>query len=226
MKTNLSGRCVMFDLDGTLADTADDLAAAMNAALEADGLAPAPADAVRHLVGHGARAMLTRGYEIAAGEAADDPTLDRALKLFLEHYEANIAVHTRPYDGAVSLLDALRAAGAATAICTNKRERLATVLIAALGLSDRFDVIVGADTAAAPKPDAAPLRHCLAATGAQRGVLIGDSDTDIRAGLAAGAPVFAATFGYGPLALIEQAAGRFAAYAELEAPLFDALRRA
>lgn len=214
----------MFDLDGTLADTADDLAAAMNAALEAEGLPNVPGGEVRHLVGHGARAMLKRGFEIAGGRVVGEAALDRGLDIFLDYYEANIAVHTRPFDGAIALIDDLRGMGAATAICTNKRERLARALIDALDLTDRFDVIVGADTAAAPKPDGAPVRYCLDKARADRGVLIGDSDTDIKAGAAAGTPVFAATFGYGPLDLIDAAAGRFSHFSEMKAPLLAALR--
>lgn len=220
---DLTGAAVLFDLDGTLVDTAADLAASMNHALGAAELAPAPQESVRHLVGHGARRMIRRGYELSAGRVPSDEEADKALKLFLEHYEANIAVHSRPFDGAVEMIEALRARGALMAICTNKREAMAKLLIETLGLSSLFDAIIGADTAGAPKPDPAPVMLCLKETGARRGVFIGDSDTDIRAAKAAGLPSFIASFGYGPLTLAREATGLFDDYIELGPMIENAL---
>ncbi|MEO1252623.1 MAG: HAD-IA family hydrolase [Pseudomonadota bacterium] len=202
----------IFDLDGTLVDTADDLAASMNVALEAAGLAHVDPGEVRGLVGHGARRMLSRGFEIAAGRAAEEAELDAGLSIFLDHYGANIAVHSRPFEGVAELIADLREGGWGVAICTNKREALARQLIDALSLRDAFDVIVGADTTSASKPDPAPVRLCLSATSADRGVFFGDSDTDILAANAAGVPCFVADFGYGPLTRAAQAAGVFSSY--------------
>jgi len=208
----LKGATVSFDLDGTLIDTAADLAASMNHALAAADLAPVPVGEVRHLVGHGGRMMLMRGYELVAGRAADTVELDLAFDRFTEHYQENIAVSSTPFEGVVGLIERLRAERAAIAICTNKREALAARLIDALGLRAHFDVIVGADTAGVAKPDPAPVRLCLKATGAAHAAFIGDSDTDIRAAQAAGLPCLLATFGYGPVALRAQAAASFDAY--------------
>ncbi len=219
-RADLSGAAIVFDLDGTLVDTAADLAASMNHALVAAGHAPVPGEAVRHLVGHGARRMIMRGYELSVGRAASDAELDRELALFLEHYQDNIAVHSRPFDHVVTLIETLGARGAAFAVCTNKREALARQLLDALGLAPMFGSIVGADTASAPKPDAAPVRLCLEQTGARRAAFVGDSDTDIRAAAAAGLPCFVADFGYGPLTLASEAAALFDNYKKLP-PLLE-----
>ncbi len=216
MAGDLSGTAIVFDLDGTLVDTADDLAASMNHVLTGAGYAPAPPGSVRHLVGRGAKRMLGRGYEIAAGRAASQAELEAGLNDFLDHYAANIAVHSRPFDGVIAAIGRLRARGAGTAICTNKRESLSRLLTDALGITPLFDVIVGADTTMARKPDPAPVRLCLEKTAARRGVLIGDSDTDIKAATAAGLPSLIAEFGYGPLDLRAQATATFADYGALE----------
>lgn len=214
MGENDMKKAVFFDLDGTLVDTAEDLAASMNHALKEAGLPPAPPGDVRHLVGFGARRMLMRGFELVSGAAPDEAALDRGLEAFLAHYADNIAVHSRPFEGAVELIRDLRGKGVATAVCTNKREAMSRLLLDGLGVSNLFDAVVGADTAAAPKPDPAPVHLCMKLTGASRAVFIGDSDTDIKAAKAAGMPCLAALFGYGPLTMMSEAAGGFASYAE------------
>ncbi len=208
----LDGGAVLFDLDGTLVDTADDLAASMNHALTGFGLAPTSPDEVRHLVGHGARRMLMRGFELANGEVADEATLDAALARFLDYYQAHIADHSRPFPGAVEMIEALRAEGACMAVCTNKREAMARLLLETLGLDGLFGAIVGGDTASAAKPDPAPIHLCLETLGVGRGVFIGDSDTDIKAAAAAGLPCLVASFGYGPVTLAGKAHSTFGAY--------------
>ena len=217
MAGDLGGATILFDLDGTLVDTAEDLAASMNHALSADGLGPIPPCEVRHLVGYGARRMLMRGYQIALEKDADGDRLDAAFDRFLTHYEANIAVHSRPFAGVVDIIERLRADGARMAVCTNKREAMAALLLEALGLAPLFDFVAGADTAAASKPDPAPVLLCLKKTGAARGVFIGDSDTDIRAAEAAGLPCLIADFGYGPLTLSDRASKVFSRYCDAEA---------
>lgn len=224
MTERLKGATIIFDLDGTLIDTVGDMAASMNYALAKEGLDPLPAGEVRHLVGHGARRMLMRGYQIAAGRDAEDAELDLSLSRFLDHYQANIAVHSRPFDGVVEIIERLRADGASIAICTNKREALSVLLIGKLGLSDLFDTIVGADTISIAKPDPAPVRLCLERTGADRAIFIGDSDTDIRAAEAANLQCFIGEFGYGPITLSERAAKLFSRYdADFEKSLRSAL---
>ena len=221
MRPDLSDTVVIFDLDGTLVDTAGDLAAAMNHALIAAGRPAIDGGRVRPLVGHGARAMLVRGFDETGGRPPDEE-MDRHLRVFLDHYMAHIADHSRPFPGVVEAIGALRAAGAKTAICTNKREAPARLLIETLGLSSLFDAVVGMDSAAAAKPDPAPVLRCLALTGARRGAFVGDSDTDIRAAAAAGLPCFIATFGYGPLTLAGEAAA-FDRYEVLTALICGAL---
>jgi phosphoglycolate phosphatase len=217
MRPDLTGLVVIFDLDGTLIDTAGDLADAMNHALALAGHAPVAAARVRHLVGHGARAMLAQGFAENGEPSLSASELDRHVGAFLDYYLANIARRSRPFPGAIEAIDALLGLGARAAICTNKREGPARLLIETLGLSDRFATIVGMDTTTAAKPDPAPVRLCLARTGATRGVFVGDSDTDLRAAANAGLPCLIADFGYGPLTLAAGAKARFGAYAELPA---------
>lgn len=214
----------IFDLDGTLVDTADDLAAAMNYALTRQDLAPVAPSAVRSLVGFGARAMLAHGIELSAGRDAKEGELKNGLDDFLQYYEKNIAVHSVPFTGAIPFIEGLRAQGWGIAICTNKREALANRLMDALNLSALFDVIVGADTASAPKPDPAPVRLCMDKTTASNGVFFGDSDTDIRAAKAAALPCLIASFGYGPITLANECTALFHHYGDVEQHLNGLLK--
>lgn len=217
MRGPLEGVAVLFDLDGTLVDTAGDLAASMNHALAAAGHPTVPPARVRHLVGHGARAMLAGGLAETGAPAPTSADLDAQLAVFLVHYRAHIADLSRPFPGAVAAIEEMQRDGAAIAVCTNKPEALARALLGALGLDRLFGAIVGADTTAAAKPDPAPVRRCLELTSSKRGVFIGDSDTDIKAAANAALPCLAATFGYGPLDLCDQAFALFSAYEETPA---------
>lgn len=212
MRSPLSGHAVIFDLDGTLIDTAADLATSMNHALERAGRAPVPLDRVRHLVGHGGRAMLDMGFRENNGTVPAN--LDPHLAVFLDHYLAHIADQSRPFPGAIEALDALEADGAAIAVCTNKRGAWARALFDALGLSHRFAAVIGADTVGVAKPDPRPVLAALAGTGRANGIFVGDSDTDIRAAKAAAMPCLAARFGYGPLELSGEAFAVFSAFSE------------
>lgn len=214
MRGPLAGVAVIFDLDGTLIDTAGDLTASMNHALTNAGLAPVPLARVRHLVGHGARAMLSKGFAESGAGAPSPAELDAHVSVFLGHYMAHIADTSRPFSGAIEAIEAMKTDGATIAICTNKREAWARALIEALNLTCHFAAIVGADTTGLAKPDPLPVRHCMSKARAQRAVFIGDSDTDIRAAEAAGIPCLAALFGYGPLDLCERAHAVFSAYDE------------
>jgi phosphoglycolate phosphatase len=185
---------VAFDLDGTLADTAPDLTAALNRALAALGRRPIDAERVRHLVGHGARALLRRG--LAETGSADEALVEQGFPIFIDHYGANICVGTRPYEGVEPALDALTARGIRTAICTNKPERLTRLLLDALGWSRRFDAVVGGDTLPVRKPDPAPLREAIARAGGGRAVFVGDSITDADTARAARLPFVAVSFGF------------------------------
>ncbi|MEH3107244.1 MAG: phosphoglycolate phosphatase [Sphingomonas fennica] len=197
---------VAFDLDGTLADTAPDLTAALNHALSELGRPPVPAEDVRHMVGHGARALLRRG--LGATGDADEALVEQGFPLFLDHYEANIAVGTRPFPGIEAALDAIAAEGATLAICTNKLEGLARRLVDALGWTARFPVIVGGDSLPVRKPDPAPLHAAIALAGGGAAAFVGDSITDVDTARAALIPCVAVSFGFSDRPAAELGADR------------------
>jgi len=180
-------RTVVFDLDGTLADTSADLLAAANACF--DGPVLGPEDRLTAFAG--GRAMLRLGYQ-RLGVVGD---LDRDYLRLLEAYAGAICVHSRLYPGVVEAVEALRLAGYATAICTNKPEGLAVELVRQLGISGLFGALVGADTLPVRKPDPAPYHLAVERVGGTRSMLVGDTDTDRQTGLAAGVPVALVTFG-------------------------------
>ncbi|MCV2863691.1 HAD-IA family hydrolase [Defluviimonas sp. WL0075] len=189
-------RTVIFDLDGTLADTSADLIAAANACfrgLGAGDLLDPVADALTAF--HGGRAMLRLGFSRLG--AVSEAEVDRQYPLLLSAYEEGIDRETRLYPGAVEAVEALRGAGFATGICTNKPERLAEVLLSRLGVRDLFGSLVGADTLPVRKPDPAPYRLSVARAGGAlgRSMLVGDTDTDRKTAAAAGVPVALVTFG-------------------------------
>ncbi len=192
----MSMRTVIFDLDGTLADTSADLVDAANACFRAlghgDPLDPA-ADALTAF--HGGRAMLRLGFaRLGSGGEAE---VDREYPNLLDHYEGGIDRQTRLYPGAVEAVEALRAAGFATGICTNKPERLAEILLDRLGVRHLFGSLIGADTLPVRKPDPAPYRASVERAGGavRRSMLVGDTETDRRTAAAAGVPVALVTFG-------------------------------
>lgn len=185
---------IAFDLDGTLADTAPDLAAALNHALAALGRAGVPPQDVHHLVGHGARALLRKGLAVSGD--ADEALVEQGFPHFIDYYADHICIGTKPYPGVEAALDALAGRGAALALCTNKPERLTHLLLDALGWQDRFAAIVGGDTLAVRKPDPAPLHHAIARAGGGRAVFVGDSITDADTARAATVPFVAVSFGY------------------------------
>ncbi|QJQ32499.1 HAD hydrolase-like protein [Sphingomonas lacunae] len=193
---------VGFDLDGTLVDTADDLLAATNHALASADIAPLSNAQIRTVIGGGARMMLQLGIKLAGAPAVSDERLDSLLITLLAHYEANIAVHSRPFEGTLAALDALDAMGVRYAVVTNKREHYARLLLDALGLTHRLATIIGGDTLAVAKPDPITVQTMIARCGgdpvkdAARTAFIGDSHFDIDAGRAAGTTTVACSFGY------------------------------
>ncbi len=188
---------IVYDLDGTLADTAGDLMGALNFVLERDGLAPLPVENARSMLGAGGRALIQRGFAASKRELSPD-RLEVLFGDFLAHYNAHIAVLTQLYPGVVKALDAFAAAGWRQAICTNKMEASAKMLMGRLGVSDRFAFICGQDTFGVGKPDPKPLIGTVAAAGGvlERAIVVGDSATDIKTARAAGLPVIAVDFGY------------------------------
>lgn len=189
-------RTVIFDLDGTLADTGDDLLAAANACFDALGHGPVLTQADRGVAFLGGRAMLKEGFS-RIGVDWTESLIDREYARLLIAYEGAIDRHTVLYPGTVAALERLRAAGMALGVCTNKPERLAELLLRRLGVRDLFGAMVGAGTLAVRKPDPAPLFAAIERAGgnAARACLIGDTETDRATGRAAGVPVALVTFG-------------------------------
>jgi len=192
-------RCVIFDLDGTLADTSGDLIAAANAALDVMGYDPALARGADDATAfRGGRAMLRLAAERAMlPEAEAEAMVERGYPLLLEAYGAAIDTHTVVYDGAVAAVERLKSRGIAVGICTNKPEGLAVTLIERLGMASLFGALVGADTLPVRKPDPAPYRAAVERAGGEltRSLLIGDTVTDRETARAAGVPCVMVGFG-------------------------------
>ncbi len=188
---------LVFDLDGTLVDTAPDLTAALNAVLAARKMATVSLDTVRHMVGFGARALIRQAFE-AEGQALTDETIRPLINEFIVHYRAHIADASVPFPGVPETLGQLRTGGARLGILTNKPQELVLPLLDALDLSRFFDAIHGAGRYAYVKPDARVFHHVLEELKADAGVMIGDSRTDVATARAAGAPVIVVSYGYTP----------------------------
>ena len=217
--------CVIFDLDGTLADTSGDLIAAANACFDAMGasvrLDPV-ADAATAF--RGGRAMLRLGL---SREGRPEAEADHWYDHLLSAYADAIDVHTRLYPGAVEAVQALRTGGHAVGICTNKPAALAETLLARLGVRDLFGSMIGADTLPVRKPDPAPFWAAVDGAGGRRdaSLLVGDTETDRATARAAGVPCVLVTFGpegHGILRLDPE--GHIAAYADLRAEVARLLR--
>ena len=187
---------IVFDLDGTLVDTAPDLCAALNHALGVLGRPGVPADDVRHMVGNGARKLLEKG--LAATGAMTPDLVEAGVVPFLAYYADHIADGSRPYPGVEAALDALAAAGSRLAICTNKPIALSKALVSALGWDGRFAANLGFDSVPVPKPDPGHLFAAIAAAGGDPDttIFVGDSITDTTTARAAGIPVIAVSFGF------------------------------
>lgn len=188
---------IVFDLDGTLIDTAPDLVAAANYVLGCEGLSPLPFESARKMIGAGARALIERGLE-QQDRIATPADVSRMTDDFIDYYRQHIADESRPFDGLDDALDALDADGYRFAVCTNKLEGLSRLLLERLGMTSRFAAICGADTFGVAKPDPTPLRETVARAGGtlSTAIMVGDSGTDIGAARRAGIPVIGVTFGY------------------------------
>lgn len=191
----LDGFTVIFDLDGTLIDTAPDLLRALNEVTSADGFPPASLEDVRHMVGRGARALLMRAYA-RSGASFPEPGIDRRVALFIERYAEDIARSSAPFDGACAAMDQLSDMGARLVIATNKPQRLTDQLLGVLKLSARFANVVGADAAPVRKPHPSHLEAALGEGARERAVMIGDSSVDVAAARNFGVPVIVMSHGY------------------------------
>lgn len=185
---------VFFDLDGTLADTAPDLAAAANRLVVERGLPPVAYEKLRPVASHGARGLIGAAF----GKSPDDPEFPALRDTFLDYYEADIAVHTRLFDGMDEVLARLEASGIRWGIVTNKIARFTVPLVAAIGLTPRASAVVSGDTTAHAKPHPAPLLHAAEVSGVApaRCLYVGDDLRDIQAGKAAGMATVTAAYGY------------------------------
>jgi phosphoglycolate phosphatase len=186
--------CIVFDLDGTLVDTAGDITVALNHALVTLGRPGVDPAEVRSMIGHGGRALLERALGESGGFS--EQLVQHGLRLFLDHYAANIAASARPFPNLEPVLDRLAARGFRLGICTNKTERLAHALIEAIGWSGRFAAILGADSRPWRKPDPRHLHATIAAAGGVRALFVGDSPTDAETARAAGVPLILYAHGY------------------------------
>ena len=188
---------IVFDLDGTLIDTAPDLISTLNIILGREGLPPVEYDSARRMIGGGAKAMIERALA-AEGRASSKAELDRLFAAFIDHYAAHIADHSRPFPELGATLEHLAGEGHRLAVCTNKPEPLARLLLERLGEARQFSAICGRETFTMSKPDGRALRStiALAKGDPNRALMVGDSKTDIDTARNAGAPIVAVDFGY------------------------------
>ena len=193
----LADATIAFDLDGTLVDTAPDLVRALNETLDIEGLPHMKVAAVRRLVGQGARKLIERASALAGANFSTE-RLDQLTSAFIDFYRADIARGSAPFPGTADALDELAALGAKLSVCTNKRTDLSQQLLDALGLSERFSAIVGADAVTNRKPHPEHYRAAVERAGGvvRRSVMVGDTTADVAAARAAGAPVIVVRFGY------------------------------
>ena len=190
-------KTLVFDIDGTLAETAGDLIGALNVVLHGEEIAPLPVEAARSLLGAGGRALIQRGFA-RAGKSIAAEKLDAMFVDFLKFYNAHIADHTFLYPGVAAAIDRFLEAGWRLAVCTNKMDRSSHLLLEKLGIEEKFAVICGQDTFGVGKPDPKPLIETIRAAGGalKLAVMVGDLITDVRIARAAGVPVVLVDFGY------------------------------
>jgi phosphoglycolate phosphatase len=184
---------VLFDLDGTLLDTAPDMAAALNALRRLEGLEPLPFPEIRPHVSHGAARLIKIGFDCDSGER-----FEALRSRFLDLYRADLAVGTRPFEGIDGILGELERQGIAWGVVTNKPGWLTDPLMSALGLHERAGCIVSGDTLPERKPHPMPLLHAAKLLETEPGdcIYVGDAERDIQAGRAAGMKTLVAGFGY------------------------------
>ncbi|MFZ0729012.1 MAG: HAD-IA family hydrolase [Methylovirgula sp.] len=188
---------LVFDLDGTLAETAPDLSATLNVILAREGLRPVPYGTARKMIGGGARLMIERGLAHGGAHVSNE-RVDQLFEDFLTHYEAHIADASTLFPGVVAALDRFEEAGWRFAVCTNKIEQSSILLLKALGIADRFAVICGKETFPVSKPDRRALLMTIEKAGGnhKNTIMVGDSKVDIETARNAGVPVIAVDFGY------------------------------
>ena len=198
--TALEAQCVIFDLDGTLVDTAPDLLATLNVLLGDLGRRKVSLSEIKGAIGHGAKALLRNGAKLT-GDPLPEDQIEAMFEQYLAYYSSHIADHSAPFPGAFEVLDACREAGVKLAICTNKLETLTHPVLEALKLKSYFDVIIGYETLPKPKPHAMPVLEIMKRTGAspEKTLFVGDSKTDLETARAAGVSIVLVDYGYTPI---------------------------
>jgi len=193
---------LIFDLDGTLADTAPDLLGATNAVLAAKGRPLLDLAHLRHMVGFGARALIAQAME-ASGTPVTEDQMPALVEIFLDHYRAHIADGTRLFPGVPETLAALKQRGARLGVLTNKPQELTDRLLPLLGLDGLFAAVYGAGRKPYTKPDPRIFHEVVEDCGGAPGVMIGDSVTDLNTARAAGAPCILFSYGFTPVPAAE-----------------------
>lgn len=195
---------IVFDLDGTLVDTAPDLVGALNFVLQREGLPLVPVASARTMIGAGARKLIERGFELE-GRSMTACDLDRLTDDFIAYYRDHIADASQPFDGLLAALDELEDNGFRFAVCTNKLEGLSRLLLDKLEMTARFSAICGADTFGVSKPDPTILRQTIQRAGGElsESIMVGDSGPDVGVARRAGVPVVGVSFGYTDVPIAE-----------------------
>ena len=201
MGFDFSGWTMVFDLDGTLIETAPDLHDALNHTLATKGLAPVRLDTIRMMIGDGAKAMIRKGLEHHRVTANEREIEEELWPIFLEHYKANITRLSEPYEQCIETLDKLQQNGARLAVCTNKSQQLAEQVLSGLDMNRWFSAVIGGDALGFKKPDGRHIMQTVkkASGDTARAVMVGDAWTDERAARDAELPFVFVSFGYGTL---------------------------
>ncbi|ARQ01104.1 phosphoglycolate phosphatase [Pseudorhodoplanes sinuspersici] len=211
----MSNPIIVFDLDGTLVDTAPDLIATLNLVLTLENIPPVPFEKARAMIGGGVRPLIEEALieqQRHLGEAA----VDALFEQYVRHYQEHIADHSRPYPGCEDVLEVLGAQGFTLAVCTNKYESLSVRLLDALDMKAHFAAICGQDTFPMKKPDPEMLIRTIQHAGGDisRAVMVGDSDTDVRTARAAGIPIIGVDFGYTDIPMAKLSPDRLVSHFE------------
>lgn len=223
-----SNPIIVFDLDGTLVDTAPDLIGTLNLVLTLEKIPPVPFEKARAMIGGGVRPLIEEAL-IEQQRHLGEATVDALFAEYIRHYQEHIADLSRPYPGCEDALEALDAQGFTLAVCTNKYEFLSVRLLDALGLKDRFVAICGQDTFPMKKPDPEMLVRTIQQAGGDitRAVMVGDSNTDVRTARAAGIPIIGVDFGYTDIPMAELSPDRLISHFEqLPAQVMELLQPA
>jgi phosphoglycolate phosphatase len=222
----MATRTIVFDLDGTLVDTAPDLIGSLNVLFARERLAPIMLDEGRGMIGGGVRRLIERGLA-SQGRTFTAAQVDELFADYVAHYAEHIADNSRPFPGVEAALDALAARGNRFAVCTNKIAWLSVRLLERLGLAQRFVAICGRDTFGIEKPDPEILRRTILAAGGDLAdsLMVGDSGTDIATARAAGIPIVAVDFGYTEVPVAELDPDRIISHFDALPEAVDALMR-